>query len=301
MESRRPLIAEIKRNSLDDGPGIRSVVFFKGCPLSCVWCHNPECIDAGQELIHRASTCITCDSCITACAPGAITSAGPSAADRTICTFCGDCVDECPTGSLSILGRYYGVDELVEILARDKAFYDNSGGGVTLSGGEPTLAMDYASEVAKKLRASGIRVCLETCADFDWDRFSDKLLPNVDLIYCDVKLLDSAGHRKYTGRDNSRILRNAERLVTLSSPPVLVRVPLIPGITTTSDNLSAIATWCKKQGITRIALLPYNPLWISKARGLGKTPGYDRQEWMSAEDRDQVKKIFRSFEIEREI
>jgi len=117
----------------------------------------------------------------------------------------------------------------------------------------------------------------------------------------DMKLMDSSDHRKYTGRDNSRIMSNAERLVKLSHPPVLVRVPLVPGITTTPDNLSAIAAWLAKQGIKRTALLPYNPLWISKAKGLGKTPAYDRQTWMSAEEREQVKKMFQGIEIERGI
>ncbi|HUT53174.1 MAG TPA: glycyl-radical enzyme activating protein [bacterium] len=299
---RRPLIAEIKRNSLDDGPGIRSVVFFKGCPLSCVWCHNPECIGAGPELIYRETQCIGCRTCAKVCPEKAIPEKdGPAAVDREKCNLCGVCVEECPSGALAIVGKYYTPDELVEALARDKAFYDNSGGGVTLSGGEPTLALDYTAEIAKKLNERGIRVLIETCADFDWDRVKEKLLPWVDLVFVDMKLCAEDLHKKFTRRDNARIKQNIERLIALESPRVLVRVPLIPEVTATRENLVAIAEWMRSHGLKRIALLPYNPLWLAKARGLGQSPSYQRDTWMSKEEREAVKKIFAEFEIERDI
>jgi pyruvate formate lyase activating enzyme len=302
MEKRRPLIAEIKRNSLDDGPGIRSVVFFKGCPLSCVWCHNPECIGAGPELIYREAQCIGCRTCAKVCPEKAIPEeAGPAAMDRDKCTLCGECVTECPSGALSIVGKYYTPDELVEALARDQAFYDNSGGGVTLSGGEPTLALDYTAEVAKKLKERGIQVLIETCGDFDWDRFKEKLLPYVDLVFVDMKLCAEDLHKKFTKRDNTRIKQNIERLIARSAPPALVRVPLVPEVTATRENLEAIAAWMRGHGLKRIALLPYNPLWLQKARGLGQSPAYRRDTWMSKEEREEVKRIFEGFEIERDI
>jgi len=301
MEKRRPLIAEVKRNSLDDGPGIRSVVFFKGCPLSCVWCHNPECISASPELIHKADQCIGCKSCAEACPEGAIGDGGPLERDLERCKLCGECADECPSGALSTIGRYYEPDELVAELVRDKAFYDNSGGGVTLSGGEPTLAMDYAAEVAAKLKESGVRVLVETCGDFDWDRFREKLLPHLDQVFVDMKLCAVDGHKEHTGRDNRRIKQNLERLIETEAPPVLVRVPLVPEVTATRDNLEAISAWLGERGVKRIALLPYNPLWIGKALGLGKQPGYRREEWMSKDDRERVKELFKDFEIERDI
>jgi pyruvate-formate lyase-activating enzyme len=204
MERRRPLVADIKRNSLDDGPGIRSVVFFKGCPLRCVWCHNPECIRAEPEIMFRRDSCIGCKSCREICPEGAIGEAGSGAIDRNTCTLCGDCVAECPSGALSIIGRYYPPDELVETLVRDKAFYDNSGGGVTLSGGEPTLMMAYTAEVARKLKGHGIEVLVETCADFSWDWFAKELLPHVDRVYVDMKLESDELHKKLTGRGNAR-------------------------------------------------------------------------------------------------
>jgi len=301
MEDRRPLVAEIKRNSLDDGPGIRSVVFFKGCPLACVWCHNPECVSAGPEIIYRPDPCVGCGSCKEVCKEGAIGEQGPAAIDREKCNLCGDCADECPSGALSMIGKYYEPDELVEVVARDKAFYDNSGGGVTLSGGEPTLVMDYTSEVAQKLKERSIRVLVETCGDFDWERFEKKLLPYVDQVFVDIKLCDETQHKKFTGRGNERIKKNIERLVELDSTQTLVRVPLIPEVTATRENLEAIAAWMRGRNLKRVALLPYNPLWITKAKGLGQSLKYERDSWMSKDEREDVKRIFEGFEIERDI
>lgn len=302
MEKRRPLVADIKRNSLDDGPGIRSVVFFKGCPLNCVWCHNPECISAGEEILYKSESCIGCKTCARVCPEKAIPlQAGPSAIDKEKCTLCGVCASECPSGALSIVGKYYSPQELCEELVRDKPFYDNSDGGVTLSGGEPTLFIDYVSELAGKLKQAGVRICVETCGEFDWDVFSERLLPNLSLIYVDIKLFDSEEHRKFTGRDNKKIKENILRITSLENVDKLVRIPLIPDITATERNLSAIAQWLKANGIRRIALLPYNPLWLAKARGLGKKLSYERDSWMTQEERDKVKQIFKDFVIERDI
>lgn len=297
MELRRPLVADIKHNSLDDGPGIRSVVFFKGCPLRCVWCHNPECVSAKPEIMFRREACINARECQAVCPEGAIGDAGAGAIDLTKCSLCGQCVDECPSGAVTIVGKYYSPDELVETLARDKLFYDNSNGGVTLSGGEPTLVMDYTAGVARRLKERGINVLLETCGDFDWSRFATKLLPHVDAVYVDLKLMSDRLHRQYTGRGNARITSNIEKLLAEASIEVLVRVPLIPGITTTRDNLEAIATWLHERELTRIALMPYNPLWLAKARGLGKSLAYHHDTWMTKDERTAVNKTFAGFDI----
>jgi pyruvate formate lyase activating enzyme len=299
-ERRRPLVAEIKRNSLDDGPGIRSVVFFKGCPLSCVWCHNPECITAAPEIAFRQEKCVGSRDCSRVCGEEAIGEEGPAAIDRRACTLCGECAEECPSGALAIVGRYYEPGELIEILCRDQAFYENSGGGVTLSGGEPTLFVDYAAEVARQLAGRDIAVLLETCGDFDWERFAAKLLPHLETIYVDLKLDPDDLHRKFTGRGNARIKGNIEKLLAQDSAEVLVRVPLVPDITATPGNLRAIASWLAGRNVERVALMPYNPLWTSKTRALGRTPAYERATWMSDTERATAKEIFAGFELARD-
>ena len=249
--------------------------------------------------MYRASECIGCKSCRTICPEGAIGDSGPVAIDRTRCNLCGTCTDECPSGALSIVGRHYTVDELVQGLVRDKAFYDNSGGGVTLSGGEPTLYMDYSSEVARELNARGVRVGVETCGDFEWERFSEELLPHCAFIFVDMKFMDEELHKYFTGRDNSRIMKNIENIVSSGRTEYLIRVPLVPQVTATPENLSAIAKRMRELGLNRVALLPYNPLWIAKTRGLGRSLRYERHTWMSREERKVVKDIFQGFHIER--
>jgi len=299
-ERRRPLVAAIKRNSLDDGPGIRSVVFFKGCTLSCVWCHNPECISAEPEITFRPEQCVESRDCAKACAEGAIKAAGPTALDRTACNFCGACVEECPSGALTIVGQYHEPDDLVEVLCEDRAFYDNSGGGVTLSGGEPTVFLGYVAEIARRLRERHVHVLLETCGDFAWDRFEECLLPFLDQVYVDLKLESDERHRYFTGRGNDRIKRNIERLLARDSLDVLVRVPLIPDVTATIANLEATSAWLRRHGVARVALMPYNPLWIAKLKALGKSPTYFRDTWMTEEERKAAKDAFAAFQIVRD-
>jgi len=299
--NKHPLVAEIKRNSLDDGPGIRSVVFFKGCPLRCVWCHNPECIRPEAEILYRQAACMGCGACVESCESGALGAGGPAALAREACTLCGACVEECPTGALSLVGTAYTPAALARELGRDKAFYGNSGGGVTLSGGEPTLFMDYTAALAEILRKEGIHVLLETCGEFSWEVFQEKLLPHISQVFIDLKLCDDALHRRFTGRGNDRIKQNIRNLSNVPTLDVLVRVPLVPEVTATRQNLEAIAGWLRAAGICRLALLPYNPLWFTKARGLGRTPDYRRDTWMSTEERAAVKGIFQGFEIARDI
>lgn len=266
------MILEIKGNSLDDGPGIRSVVFFKGCPLSCVWCHNPESKQATQEISFDAKVCVGCGACREACPENALSEDNPYYIDRNRCNLCFTCVDGCPSGALSRVGQSLSVAEVLEKILPDKPFYDTSGGGVTLSGGEPTLYMDFSSQLLASLQQKKIHTLVETCGQFKRDLFMEKIYPYSDAIYFDIKLIDSARHKTYCGLPNETILDNFAHLVAAAAADgktLLPRTPLIPGITDTEDNLRGIAGFLKQQGVTQAQLLAYNPLWHEKSDKIG--------------------------------
>lgn len=293
---RVPLIAEIKRNSLDDGPGIRSTVFFKGCPLRCSWCHNPECIEVDAELSYRAGRCLDCRRCAAACTHGAIAARGPAELDRSLCDLCGDCARGCPPRALEVVGRTYSVEELAARLLVDRVFFANSGGGVTLSGGEPALHPEYAGALARRLREEGVPVLIQTSGAFDRARFEEHLLPALDLVYVDLKLVDPEEHRLHCGQDNRRILDTIRWL--LRGPlPTLVRVPLIPGITDTERNLTGIREFLRREGQRRIGVIPYNPLWTEKARGIGRCPSFSREAWLDETERARIRVLLAGMEV----
>lgn len=267
---RIPLIADIKRHSLEDGPGIRSVVFFKGCPLRCVFCHNPEMQRPEAEIAFRRERCIGCGACARACPVKAVSLAEGERIDRTRCDRCGRCAAVCPSSALGEVGRSYAVDELVALLLRDRSYYRHSGGGVTFSGGECTLFPDYLLALARALVQEQLHLVLETAGDFDGDWFVRELLPQLDLIYFDVKLADPELHRAHCGHDNQRILTNLERLLATAPERIEVRVPLVPDVTATRENLEAVARRLRELGVRRAALLPYNPLGRDMAARLGR-------------------------------
>lgn len=286
------LIVDIRRNSLDDGPGIRSTVFFKGCVLNCVWCQNPETLSSKRELQHHSGNCIGCGTCVESCPNQAVTRDGDARLhDRSRCQLCGTCVESCPAGAVRFVGREYAVDELVADLVMDEPFYRNSGGGVTFSGGEPTIHTDYVAEVARQLRTRGIHTLLQTCGLYKAEAVEEKLLPHIDAIFFDTKIADAARHAQFTGVDNSIILANLSRLAGFARDRVLARVPLIPGITDTDENLNGIADIVTGLGFDRIGLLPYNPLWISKRAELGMELAYRHEQFMPEEELERCRAI----------
>jgi len=291
-ERRRPLIVDARPNSLDDGPGIRTTVFFKGCPLACVWCHNPEAIRSGPEIAFLEKDCIACGECMPVCVPKAL-GRGPAVAfDRALCNSCGACAELCPTGALKQVGRYWEIDELLPHLLRDLPFYRNSGGGVTLSGGEATMFPRYVGELLRRLKEAGVHTLVETCGLFRLETFRERLLPHLDQIYYDVKFIDGALHERYTGRPNRVILENLEALAGLAPGRVLPRVPLIPGLTADLDNLRAIGAFLRRLGFSEARLLPYNPLWAQKAVSVGRASGYQHEGWLSREEQAACENAF---------
>lgn len=294
-----PLVVEIKGHSLDDGPGIRSVVFLKGCPLRCSWCHNPEAIAPQAELSYDAGACLGQHDCVAACPRQALDPARPGRVDRERCTGCFKCTDVCATGALSIAGRALAPAAVVQALARYRPYYCSSGGGVTLSGGEPTLFMDYAHELLVALGALGVNRLLETCGHFSYARFRQLLAPHLEQVYFDLKLFDEAEHKRHCGRTNRLILDNFARLhadAQAGGVPVLARIPLIPGITATQANLRALAGFLRELGVSRVALLPYNPTWRQKADRLGRAPAFEQNGFMSEAALEECRAIFAGFE-----
>jgi len=301
----KPLILEIKGNSLDDGPGIRTVIFFKGCPLSCVWCHNPESKRTDVEISYDPKQCIACDTCIETCPYNAISKENPFFIDRSKCSLCFLCVKTCPSGALTRVGKDMTIDEIVNTVLKDKPFFETSGGGVTLSGGEPTLYMEFTSYLLKALKENGIHTLMETCGYFNPDRFIELIYPYLDTIYYDIKLFDETEHKEYCGVSNKNILKNFVKLTKLANKndkiDIVPRTPLIPGITDTESNMHAIAHFLKASGSEKAQLLPYNPLWHEKNLKIGKDSPYSKKtgltEFMDAKKIEKCKDVFRQIGI----
>ena len=288
------VIFDIARWSGHDGPGIRSVVFFKGCPLRCTWCHNPESQRREPDLFYLEIKCIGCGRCVEACPSGARrVSDGGLITDRGLCDLCGRCVEVCYTEALQISGRSVSVQEVVDEVAQDQVFYRNSGGGVTLSGGEPAAQPRFAAGIARGCAELGIHVALESCGCVSWDAFV-RLVPHVDLFLYDLKIVDPERHRQLTGRSNHLALANLERLAELGAN-IQVRVPLIPEATDDEDNLQAICRFTSRLGIQRIAFLPYNPTTAAKYGWLEREDVPLARSQQSPERLDQIREMGESF------
>ena len=245
------IIFDIKEFALNDGPGIRTTVFFKGCPLRCIWCHNPEGLSPKRELYVKKKGCLDCKLCAVPC-------------DHEECREFGRCLHICPKNLVSVAGVEWEAEKLAERLLKDEQFFISSGGGVTLSGGEPLLQADFAIELLSLLEGR-VHRAIETSGYADRDRFC-KVVDKCDLVIMDLKLFDSEEHKKYTGVDNLKILDNAEWLRS-SGKPHMFRIPLIPGITDTEKNLSAFAEFV---GEDRVELMSYNKLAPAKYESVGR-------------------------------
>lgn len=270
------LISNIQRFSLTDGDGIRTTVFFKGCNMKCNWCHNPETLSGAPELMFYESKCIGCGKCFAACPVSAHSVAdGKHIIDRTKCTACGKCVSVCYAEALVMCGKEMSVDEVMREVRQDKAYYDSSKGGVTLSGGEVLCQRDFAMALADACHAEDIRVALETNLCFSFD-YIKPLAEKADLIMCDLKLMDDEAHKKNTGVSNKNILQNIQKLDELGIP-VIVRTPLIPGVTDTAENVKAAAEFvCGMKHLVRYELLNFNPLGEGKYKSLGAENLYEK-------------------------
>jgi pyruvate formate lyase activating enzyme len=290
----RGVIFDIQNYALYDGPGIRTTVFLKGCPLRCAWCHNPESWRGAPEVGFLAERCVGCGACVKVCEHGALRLQGGKAVrDRARCTVCGACVAACPHDALETIGREVDVAEVVAAVVRDKPFYDGSGGGVTFTGGEATLQKDFLLDAARACREAGVHVALETCGWFDPEMLPE-LIEAIDLFLFDVKVADPAAHARHTGQDNARIVANLRALVeALPVSRLTPRVPLIPGANTEPTQLDAIIELVRAAGWRGpVHLMPYNRLARTKWEKIGREKLYRDFGTLSASELDAAAERF---------
>jgi len=270
------LITDIKKFAIHDGPGIRTTVFLKGCPLRCLWCHNPETQSDEPVLAYYVTNCIGCGQCMKACPAGALSRGDEGIIiDRGLCTSCGACACVCPAEAMVMHGREATVEEVLAEVEKDRPFYENSGGGVTLSGGEPLHQLAFAVGLMQAARESNLHTCLDTCGHVPWSAF-EAIMPYTDLVLYDMKTLDDERHRQYTGCGNELILENLAALAT-AEVELLVRTPVVPGFNATADDMGAIADLliglrqASAAFVPALELLPYHELGESKFERLGMT------------------------------
>ncbi|MBN1129919.1 MAG: glycyl-radical enzyme activating protein [Chitinispirillaceae bacterium] len=258
-ESQSGTIFDIKRFSINDGPGIRTTVFFKGCPLRCVWCHNPEGLSDRPQVFWEERRCMgDRHQCAVSCPKGALhrTDSG-WVIDGDTCDLCEECARQCPTEAFRLIGRRMDADDVVAAVIKDRVFFDTSGGGVTFSGGEPLMQHRFLKVLLARCKEAGIHTAVDTCGYASW-KVMAPLLPATDLFLYDIKLVDDAAHKRYTGVSNRTILENLKRLAE-GHKEVLIRIPLIPGIVASERNIfDSIALLKGLPGLKNVSLLNFH-------------------------------------------
>ncbi len=276
---------DIQRNSFVDGPGIRTTVFFRGCNLRCIWCHNPESQSGEKYIFHYKNLCTQCGKCTSVCPNSAIEN---GIVDYSKCVFCKKCELYCPNNALKLCGEDYSLEELFDIIKKDKKFYDNSGGGVTFSGGECMLYADELVEILKLCKGNGIHTCIDTAGNVPYENF-EKVLPYTDLFLYDIKLIDSKKHKEYTGVSNELILDNLKRLFA-DNAKIWIRIPVISGVNDSLEEMKTIKENLKGYNPEKIELLPYHKMGENKYKALNMD--VTCFEVPSARKMDQLKSVF---------
>ncbi|MCK5737948.1 glycyl-radical enzyme activating protein [bacterium] len=283
----RGQVFDIKKFAIHDGPGIRTTVFLKGCPLSCLWCHNPESQSFEPELFFLPELCTNCGHCVSVC-PNSCHQLinGVHVMDREKCTACGLCASECYAGALELVGRTWTVDEVLTEVLKDKAFYENSGGGMTISGGEPMSQFKFTKALLTAAKKKGLHNCLDSCGWAPFEKYAE-LFDVVDLFLWDYKATDSELHRELTGVPNERILENLARIDAAGKPTIL-RCPLVPGVNADETHLQGLIRTARTlKHLQQIDLLPYHPLGKSKLERLGRENNQGAMSFVPPEQVEQ--------------
>ncbi len=293
------IITNIQRCSTEDGPGIRTTLFFKGCPMKCLWCHNIETIDPKRIVVWYAVKCIGDQACVRACPESAIEMTPNGVRiDHERCTLCGDCEDACPTGAIKMMGQVWASDDMVNELLKDKIFFNTSGGGVTLSGGEATFQADFAIKVAKGLQENGVHVALDTCG-YCSESVMRSLLRHVDLVLYDLKTMDPKMHQEYTGVPLDRVLENA-RVVAESGLPTWIRTPIIPKHTDDEKNVRSISRFIldNMPNVERYDLLAFNKMCVDKYHLFGLEYPLEDEDLMESEAMEHLAQVARDVGVQ---
>ena len=303
------LILHLQRFSTEDGPGIRTTVFFKGCPLSCLWCHNPESISMEPQIQWLENRCISCSTCIKTCPQHCLTRTEQGILiNRELCTCCGDCADACPANAMELLGKTVSVDELFDELIKDRVFFEKSGGGVTLSGGEPLMQPDFSAALLQHLKEKGSNTAIDTCGVCSTSSLN-KVLPYTDIVLFDLKEIDAEKHRTFTGQHNQRIFDNLlyirDYILNVAPEKVLwIRTPLIPAATVTPENITGLGGFIAKNlagMVQRWELCAFNNLCRDKYRRLGVTWQYAGTPLMTKDTVRELEQYARQSGVNPEI
>jgi pyruvate formate lyase activating enzyme len=285
---KKGIIFDIKRYAVDDGPGIRTTIFLKGCPLRCWWCHNPEGQVLEPELTYKRRRCIRCEECVKICPRTAIAyTADKVRINRRLCNLCRKCAQNCPAEALTIIGREICVADLTKEMERDMPFYAESKGGITVSGGEPLLQIDFLDAILKECKERGIHTAVDTCGYAPYKAF-ERISDKTDLFLYDIKTMNDKIHEKYTGVSNRLILENLKRSAE-SGRNILARFPVIPGINDDEDNIARTAEFLLSCDVRGVSLLPYHRAGIEKYKSLNRAYKLKKIQSPSSEELNLVK------------
>lgn len=290
------IIFDIKRYAVHDGPGIRTTVFFKGCPLRCAWCHNPEGQSSKPEILIKSSRCLKeCQECVSHCEQMAISKKkGSVSVDKKKCDGCGKCIEFCTTQAIELVGREVSAQQAMAEIEKDQIFHDESGGGVTFSGGEPLLQADFLNEILSQCQVRGIHTTLDTSGHAPF-KVLEKLMGTIDLFLYDLKIMDDQKHRKFTGASNKIILGNLKKLAK-KNKNIIIRFPVIPRINDDSQNIQQTAQFILSlQNISQVSLLPYHSLGKDKYLRLDKADSLPSFDQPLKARMEEIKKTFENY------